>query len=77
MKYNYIKNLKSLGLIAMSILSIQTLQAQTLQRVKPVWWFGQSGAVNYNTYRGTTGLDLTLLYWRSIAREKHLVGCLT
>ena len=54
MKYNYIKNLKSLGLIAMSILSIQTLQAQTLQRVKPVWWFGQSGAVNYNTYRGTT-----------------------
>ena len=54
MKYNYIKNLKSLGLIGMSLLSIQTLQAQTLQRVKPVWWFGQSGAVNYNTFRGTT-----------------------
>ncbi len=38
----------------MSLLSIQTLQAQTLQRVKPVWWLGQSGAVNYNTFRGTT-----------------------
>ena len=54
MKYNYKKNIKSLGVMAMFLLSIQTLPAQTLQRVKPVWWFGQSGAVNYNTYRGTT-----------------------
>ncbi len=54
MKYTYMTNIKSLGFIAMSLLSIQTLQAQTLQRVKPVWWLGQSAAVNYNTYRGTT-----------------------
>ncbi len=53
MKYNY-KNIKSVGLIAISFLSIQTLQAQNMQRVKPVWWIGQSGAVNFNTYRGTT-----------------------
>ena len=54
MKYNYIKNIKILGLVAMSLLSIQTMQAQTMQRVKPVWWLGQSAGVNYNSYRGTT-----------------------
>ncbi|MFN0081360.1 MAG: OmpA family protein [Ferruginibacter sp.] len=54
MKYNYIKKLSSLGLIAISILSIQTLQAQTLKRVKPVWWLGESAGANFNKYRGTT-----------------------
>jgi outer membrane protein OmpA-like peptidoglycan-associated protein len=28
--------------------------AQTTPRVQPTWWFGQSGAVNFNHYNGTT-----------------------
>ncbi|MET0394620.1 MAG: outer membrane beta-barrel protein [Chitinophagaceae bacterium] len=28
--------------------------AQPVKRVQPVWWFGQSGAANFNYYRGTT-----------------------
>ncbi|MDB5190460.1 MAG: outer membrane protein OmpA [Segetibacter sp.] len=28
--------------------------AQKIERVQPTWWFGQSGAANFNTYRGTT-----------------------
>ena len=54
MKHNYIKKITSFGLIAASIFSMQTLQAQTLQRVKPTWWLGESAGVIYNTYRGTT-----------------------
>ncbi|WP_018615810.1 OmpA family protein [Segetibacter koreensis] len=28
--------------------------AQKAKRVQPTWWFGESGAANFNTYRGTT-----------------------
>lgn len=28
--------------------------AQKTNRVQPTWWFGQSGALNFNNYRGTT-----------------------
>ncbi|GEO07816.1 hypothetical protein SAE01_03120 [Segetibacter aerophilus] len=28
--------------------------AQKTKRVQPKWWFGESGAANFNTYRGTT-----------------------
>ena len=28
--------------------------AQVVTQPKPVWWFGESGAANFNTYRGTT-----------------------
>lgn len=28
--------------------------AQKTNRVQPAWWFGQSGALNFNNYRGTT-----------------------
>jgi outer membrane protein OmpA-like peptidoglycan-associated protein len=28
--------------------------AQNVKRPQPVWWFGESGAVNFNQYRGTT-----------------------
>ncbi len=28
--------------------------AQVVTQPKPVWWFGESGAANINTYRGTT-----------------------
>ena len=31
-----------------------TGHTQTVNRTQPVWWFGASGAANFNTYRGTT-----------------------
>ncbi|MEO7530827.1 MAG: hypothetical protein ABIS69_05430, partial [Sediminibacterium sp.] len=31
-----------------------TGNAQIVQRVRPNWWFGVSGAANFNTFRGTT-----------------------
>jgi outer membrane protein OmpA-like peptidoglycan-associated protein len=31
-----------------------TAESQQVQRPTPVWWFGQSGAANFTTYRGTT-----------------------
>lgn len=31
-----------------------TTNAQTIKRVQPTWWFGESGAANFNNYRGTT-----------------------
>ncbi|MFC4231243.1 OmpA family protein [Parasediminibacterium paludis] len=31
-----------------------TTNAQTIKRVQPSWWFGESGAANFNNYRGTT-----------------------
>ena len=40
----------SLALITISA----TSEAQKTKRVQPVWWFGESGAANFNYYRGTT-----------------------
>jgi outer membrane protein OmpA-like peptidoglycan-associated protein len=48
-----IKNPKFIILLLAVILA-GTVQAQVTQRVKPVWWFGQSAAVNMNYYQGTT-----------------------
>ena len=31
-----------------------TVDAQKTKRSQPVWWFGESGAANFNYYRGTT-----------------------
>ncbi len=31
-----------------------TADAQKTMRPQPVWWFGESGAINFNYYRGTT-----------------------
>ena len=31
-----------------------TVHAQKAKRTQPEWWFGESGAANFNTYRGTT-----------------------
>lgn len=31
-----------------------TGHAQKIQRPQPIWWFGESGAANFNSYRGTT-----------------------
>jgi outer membrane protein OmpA-like peptidoglycan-associated protein len=41
-------------LILMISLTGLTVSAQKPNRVQPTWWFGQSGAVNFNQYRGTT-----------------------
>ncbi|MCE3281290.1 MAG: outer membrane protein OmpA [Chitinophagaceae bacterium] len=35
-------------------LTAGSLNAQTIKRVQPVWWFGQSVAANINSYNGTT-----------------------
>ena len=42
-----------LFLLIVSGLSISA-SAQKTNRVQPTWWFGQSGALNFNNYRGTT-----------------------
>jgi len=31
-----------------------TSHAQKIKRSQPVWWFGESGAANFNSFRGTT-----------------------
>ncbi len=31
-----------------------SVNAQQVKRPQPVWWFGESGAANFNTFRGTT-----------------------
>lgn len=51
---NYSKRLKYSWLFLMLIFAGLTLQAQTEKRVRPIWWFGESGAANFNYYRGTT-----------------------
>ncbi len=45
---------KKAFLLVLLILAGFSLNAQTEKRVQPVWWFGLSGAANFNTYRGTT-----------------------
>jgi outer membrane protein OmpA-like peptidoglycan-associated protein len=38
----------------MLIFAGTTAHSQVETRVQPVWWFGVSGAANFNTFRGTT-----------------------
>jgi outer membrane protein OmpA-like peptidoglycan-associated protein len=45
---------KSALLLLMLVLSGITGYSQVTTRVHPAWWFGLSGAANFNTYRGTT-----------------------
>ena len=40
--------------MAMLLFAGVTTNAQTIKRTQPVWWFGESGAANFNNYRGTT-----------------------
>ena len=50
-------------LFLMLLLAGITGNAQKIQRTQPVWWFGESGAANFNTYRGTTQMlnsDITV-----------------
>lgn len=41
-------------LLLLVLLAATAVQAQPVKRVQPKWWFGQSIAANFNTYRGTT-----------------------
>ncbi|MEO6230434.1 MAG: outer membrane beta-barrel protein, partial [Ferruginibacter sp.] len=41
-------------LFAALIFTAITGNAQQAKRPQPVWWFGESGAANFNKYRGTT-----------------------
>lgn len=43
-----------IALILVVSLTGLTAGAQKPTRVQPKWWFGQSGAFNFNQYRGTT-----------------------
>ena len=54
MLHYYIRKQKSALLIFLMIFAGAASNAQMQKRVKPVWWFGESGAVNFNTFRGTT-----------------------
>ena len=40
--------------LLLSFFAIISINAQQAKRVKPVWWFGESAAANFNFYRGTT-----------------------
>jgi outer membrane protein OmpA-like peptidoglycan-associated protein len=66
---NYSNKLKYSWLFLMLIFAGLTLQAQTEKRVRPIWWFGESGAVNFNYYRGTTQM-LTDNYSTPVAFHK-------
>jgi outer membrane protein OmpA-like peptidoglycan-associated protein len=53
---HYIKTKNKIALVFIMMLMLAGFSsgAQQTTRLKPVWWFGESGAVNINQYRGTT-----------------------
>ncbi len=53
LQYQTIKQ-RFILLFAMLLLAGITGHTQEVKRVQPIWWFGESGAVNLNHYRGTT-----------------------
>ena len=53
MLLNYITNRKNAFLFLLLFVA-GSVQAQTRVRTQPNWWFGVSGAANFNFYRGTT-----------------------
>ena len=54
MSLNYITKSKCSLIVLLLLFAGTTIQAQTIQRTQPTWWFGVSGAANFNFYRGTT-----------------------
>ena len=54
MLQSYTTKLKFASLLLVLIFAGLQLQAQTVTRTQPTWWFGASGAANFNTFRGTT-----------------------
>ena len=53
---SYISNKPFKFLLLFFVLIGTTGLAQNLKRTTPKWWFGLSGAANFNTYQGTTQL---------------------
>ncbi len=51
---NNISSQKAALLFCTLLLAGITGHSQKAERSQPVWWFGESGAANFNTYRGTT-----------------------
>src|SRR6476661_265570 len=46
---------KKFAFLFLSLLVTATAgNAQKVKRAQPTWWFGESAAANFNTYRGTT-----------------------
>ncbi len=54
MLHFHIAKQKFTFIFLMLILAGVTGHTQVEKRVQPSWWFGVSGAANFNTYRGTT-----------------------
>ena len=54
MLFHYRTKLTCSILFLLLFLAGSTVQAQTVARTQPTWWFGASGAANFNFYRGTT-----------------------
>lgn len=54
MLQSYTSKQKFALVFLMLIFAGLTGQSQTETRTQPKWWFGASGAANFNTYRGTT-----------------------
>jgi outer membrane protein OmpA-like peptidoglycan-associated protein len=50
----HISKRKFILLFAALIFTTITGNAQQGKRPQPIWWFGESGAANFNKYRGTT-----------------------
>jgi len=60
---NRTKMISAITMMLAIIISNESLKAQ--ERVQPTWWFGLSGAANFDFYRGTTQIlnnDLTSKY---------------
>jgi outer membrane protein OmpA-like peptidoglycan-associated protein len=53
LRYHTTKQRFSILLLVLAFAGI-TAEAQTVKRVRPTWWFGESAAANFNHYRGTT-----------------------
>ncbi len=53
MIYHSYKHKAAIIAMMLSVASIAS-KAQTIARPQPIWWFGESGAVNINQFRGTT-----------------------
>ena len=54
MLFHYRTKLTCSLLFLLLFLAGTNIQAQTVARTQPTWWFGASGAANFNFYRGTT-----------------------